>query len=1017
MSECKKLIEVAMPVKEISAESVRDKSIRHGHISTLHLWWARRPLPVCRAVVFASLVPDPLDENCPQQFKDAIQELLGAENNPGDPYKPYDDIPFTTAIDPMEDNLRNRLLMFVGKFSDTFIENEKKGKNTPSKDQLSSFSLIKWNNKNNKEIINKAGKLIWVSRDSDNNTLQEFDKFYNDIKEAENDLYNTRDRHIESENIKQKEKILQKTIDGFQNRMPKVFDPFAGGGAIPLEAARLGCKTYANDLNPVAHIIEKGSLEFPQKYGKPITYSKNEFIKLYGEEELNRIQKEAPLLLTGDSITIDNRLAFDVEYYARKLLKMVEDKIGHLYPIDENGNKPIAYIWARTIKCSNPSCQYEIPLVGTKYLCNKSEKKVAFNFIENKILKNFDIKIKSGKEINFDTVGTVSKSKAICPHCKSINDTRYLKDTSKAIGLGKKMIAVVIEGEKSKDYLIPTKDDINSALINKKLLDDSILPNENMLEIPDLVSGRGWGIKKWRDLFSLRQLLVMQTLIIKLNEIKLALNLKNNYNQAIITYLAILINRVGPVLTSYGRWNVSGEKIEHPFSRQAIPFIFDFPESNPFCSSTGSMKNHIEWIIRYIKSECEYSYNTICNNASSGDINQFKEKILNSVITDPPYYDAIAYADLSDFFYIWLKRSLGDIYSENFAYPQTPKSEECTALKHHHNGKVDSAKEHFENKLVLIFKAIEKQTSGLISIMFAHQSTEAWTTLCNSILNANMNITGSWAIDTEMGSRMIAIGNAALESSVTISCRPSLKQGTGEFKNIKNAISDKIKKEVKFLYKLGFRGADLLTACFGQAVSEFGKYEKVEKADGSEVTVSELLEIAREAAYNAIVSDIDTDDITKFYIGWLNLFGFSPAPHDDVRRITQIGLNIDTGELLSNNIMIREGANESLASYNERIKLNNKLGEKVNSFMIDLIHKTIYLYSGSNRNALLQFIIQKAESSESNFWRICSSLAEVLPTGCDDHKQLIGLITNKDSLIREDLSIKQSQGTQMDLGM
>ncbi|HXG93295.1 MAG TPA: DUF1156 domain-containing protein, partial [Blastocatellia bacterium] len=163
MTQAKKLIEVAMPIKEISAESVRDKSIRHGHISTLHLWWARRPLPVCRAVVFASLVPDPLDENCPQAFRDAVESLLGPKANPGDPYKPYEDVPYTSAIDPQEDNLRNRLLMFIGKFSDAYIENEKKGKPTPAKDQLSAASLIKWDNKNNDEIIGKARRLIWVA--------------------------------------------------------------------------------------------------------------------------------------------------------------------------------------------------------------------------------------------------------------------------------------------------------------------------------------------------------------------------------------------------------------------------------------------------------------------------------------------------------------------------------------------------------------------------------------------------------------------------------------------------------------------------------------------------------------------------------------------------------------------------------------------------------------------------------------------------------------------------------------
>ena len=227
----KMLIEVAMPVKEISAESVRDKSIRHGHISTLHLWWARRPLPVCRAVVFASLVPDPLDENCPEVFKEAVKLLLGPLENGLDIYKPYDDIPYTAAIDPMEDNLRNRLLMFIGKFSDTFIYNEKIGKNTPAKDQLSDYSLIKWESKNNDDIVTRARVLIWIAHNTllnkeTNSTsislsecLADFEKHQEAIKDAERELYFTKDRHIPSEDVSDKETILQTAIDAFLDKM------------------------------------------------------------------------------------------------------------------------------------------------------------------------------------------------------------------------------------------------------------------------------------------------------------------------------------------------------------------------------------------------------------------------------------------------------------------------------------------------------------------------------------------------------------------------------------------------------------------------------------------------------------------------------------------------------------------------------------------------------------------------------------------------------------------------------
>ena len=304
MTQAKKLIEVAMPIKEISAESVRDKSIRNGHISTLHLWWARRPLPVCRAVVFASLVPDPLDENCPQQFREAIEMLLGSAKKPlqeqgipTDAFKPYDDIPYTAAIDKMDDNARNRLMMFIGKFSNEYSINERSGKITPTAKLISDYSLVKWENKDNELIISKARKLIWIAHNAKTGAsltelLSDYNTKYTAIKNAEQVLYSFKDRHIETKESKVLYEKLSQAIEAFLDKMPKVFDPFAGGGAIPLEAARLGCRSFGNDINPVAHIIQKGSLEYPQRFGKPITYSKSEFIKNYGKDKWNKLTNE-----------------------------------------------------------------------------------------------------------------------------------------------------------------------------------------------------------------------------------------------------------------------------------------------------------------------------------------------------------------------------------------------------------------------------------------------------------------------------------------------------------------------------------------------------------------------------------------------------------------------------------------------------------------------------------------------------------------------------------------------------
>ena len=1051
----KKLIESALPVKEISAESVRDKSIRHGHISTLHLWWARRPLPVCRAVVFASLVPDPLDPHCPPAFRDAVELLLGKANNPGDPYRPYADIPWTAIYDPMEDNLRNRLQMFIGRFS---AEAEQamllKKPTPPAGKMLSDFSLIKWDNKNNEEIINKARKLIWVAHNCNPTSptpdpsptgrgdvartatsatvhatspstsplpvgegsgvglegsgvgllLADFDRHYAAIKTAEHELYSLPDRHLPSPDAQAKEAALHQAIEAFLDKMPRVFDPFAGGGAIPLEAARLGCRAFGNDINPVAHIIQKGSLEFPQRYGKPITYSKAEFIARYGQAAWDAQPNENKTYQRGDAtaVRIPNRLAFDVEHYARELLRRAEAEIGHYYPSspvgggrEGAGNKPIAYYWARVGTCSNPSCRAEVPLLKGFYLCNKPDKQVYLKpVIEG---KKIDFEVKNG---SFEMEGWAQKSSLKCPVCGNVTDQKEIMNQLHPDRETQRLLAVIEDGKDGKVYRLPTQAE-KSVL---EQIPKTEVPKEKLPNVTRLTGGFivAWGYSEWGQMFTPRQLLALHTLVEKLRELKTKLKAgESDYGKAVAAYLGILVDRGSAITTSFGRWDTSRENVQSPFSRQAIPMIFDFPEANILGKTTGSLNNQLEWITRYVESESDSPFVSICNHASSGDKTQFDDKYLTAVVTDPPYYDAIAYADLSDFFYVWLKRTVGDLFPLNFTTPQTPKSEECTALKHHHNGKVDKAKTHFEDKLLQIFDAIEHQTSDIVSIMFAHQSTEAWTTLCNSILGARMNITGSWAIDTEMANRSVGLAGAALESSVTVSCRPAQRQGIGDFKTVKKAIETRVEKEVEQLYELGFRGADLLTACFGQAVSEFGRYQAVEKADGSRVTVADLLEMARESAFNALLKGFQGDDYTKFYIAWLQLYGFTESDFDDAAKFSRVGLSIDVQDLFREHILLKNGNKQALGNFEARMAANKKLGEAGGAFLIDQVHRALHLYRGAHRGELLRYLARVAAQPADTFWRVLTVLCEVLPAGSEDIKQAQGLLVNKDNLLRE----------------
>lgn len=817
-----------------------------------------------------------------------------------------------------------------------------------------------------------------------------FDEASKAITNAETALYHTPNRHLASPEVTAKEAALQKAIEKFQNRMPSVFDPFAGGGAIPLEAARLGCRSFGNDINPVAHIIEKGSVEFPQKYGKPIIYTHEEFMALYGKEGIKLYTENFGGMPTGN-VEIPNRLSFDVEYYAKKLLAMTEAEVGHLYPADEKGNKPIAYYWARTATCSNPSCKAEVPLLKQFYLANTKSKKVYLN----PIIHGTDIQfeIKEGSYDEKVLPGWNKTGNLICPCCGSITTSKQVKEQANKIGLKERFIAIISEGSNGKQYTIPS---IQLEQPHITLLNQSI-PTENMTKQTDLISSRGWNINQWYQMFSNRQLNMLLTINKQLLNLKATLN-QSNYTNILFTYLSIWFDRIAVANTSLGRWHISGEKLEHPFSRQAIAMVFDYPESNPFCNSSGSALNQLEWIIRYIESESNSPFAALFANASSGEKGQFAAKTLTAVVTDPPYYDAIAYADISDFFYVWMKRTLGDIYPINFATPQTPKTEECTALKHHHHNSEAEAKKHFENKLTAIFDAIEYQTSEIVSIMFAHQSTEAWTTLCNSILGARMNITGSWPMDTEMANRSLGLAGAALESSVTVSCRPSERNGFESFKRVKRAIETKVTEEVNALYELGFRGADLLTACFGQAVSEFGKYETVEKADGSEVTVGELLELARTAAFNALLSGFDGDEYTRFYIGWLQMNGMGDTDFDDAAKFARVGMSVNISDIFAHNLLIRTGNKQHLATYAERT-INEKLGMSTSDPLIDQVHRAMANWRDGDRGKILHHIHIVGKEANNPFWRVLASLKELLPEG-DDLTQVQELISNSADLIQ-----------------
>lgn len=416
---------------------------------------------------------------------------------------------------------------------------------------------------------------------------------------------------------------------------------------------------------------------------------------------------------------------------------------------------------------------------------------------------------------------------------------------------------------------------------------------------------------------------------------------------------------------------------------------------NPFSNLSGACIGQLNSVVAFI--ENENSFPSVFNNIMSGDRSQFEKKTITAVITDPPYYDAIAYADLADFFYVWLKAIINKEYELVFSTPKTPKQDECTALKHHHGNSDDEAKKHFETMLTAIFDAIELQTSDIVSIMFAHQSTEAWTTLCNSILDARMNITGSWPMETEVSIALKA-QMSTLESSVTVACRPSERKGFADFDEVKHDIRQLVKAEVEKLYGLGFRGADLLTACFGQAVSVFGHYKLVETAEGDPVSVGQLLEFARESAAQALLEGVPGEPQTKFYCGWLQMNGMSECDFDDVNKYTRVGVNVEIRSLQSDRLLITEGNKQHLATAEEHLGKNETWGSQPTDYMISQVHRMMMAYRMGNQVQLLHLVRDLCPQSDAPQWRVLDFLGGHLPEDSQDYRDVKGILASTEML-------------------
>lgn len=802
----RKLIEVALPLEAINRESAREKSIRHGHPSTLHLWWARRPLAAARAVLFAQLVDDPSSH--PETFP--TEEAQKAE--------------------------RERLHDIIRE-------------------------LVVWENVRDESLLARA-----------------------------------------------RAEILKST----NGNPPPILDPFAGGGTIPLEAQRLGLEAHASDLNPVAVLINKALIEIPPKF------------------------RDQPPVFPGlaDSQTIAWRgsrgLAADVRAYGQWMRDEAERRIGHLYPKATlpDGSKAtvIAWIWARTVTCPNPACGIEMPLTKSWWLGKKPGKEA---YIVPEVVPDSDHR--SGQRVAFKighdatgapatgADGTVGRTGAICVACRSAASLHYIQAEGQAARMGATLMAVAAEGPRRRIYLTPSEEHRMAARAPRP----EETPVGELSRHSQYMGAPRYGMTEVGDLFSDRQLVAMQTFARVVQDAQVQIEIAalergmppgkalaeagdgaKAYAQAVATYLGLGTSRYSNFCNSLCQWrpDAGKEQVGHLFSRQAIPMVWDFAESNPFSNSAGG------WMpaFQFVPKALEY-----LPEVGIGEVEQFDAASRDTtgfvISTDPPYYDNVPYADLSDFFYVWLRNAVRNIHPRLFDTVLSPKAEELVANTLRQGGR-EAAKTFFESGFRRIFaNARATAHPGYpMTVYYAFKQTDnaedgrsstGWETLLDGMIHSGWTVTGTWPLRSELGNRMRSIGSNALASSIVLSLRArSADALTTDRRGLIAALHAELPQALRDLQQGAIAPVDLPQAAIGPGMAVFSRYASVLESDGTAMNVRSAL-----ARINEILDQVlneqegDFDSATRFAIAWYRQHGYGTGKFGDADNLARArNTSVDT---------------------------------------------------------------------------------------------------------------------------
>ena len=785
----KKLIEVAIPLEAINAASAREKSIRHGHPSTLHLWWARRPLAACRAVLFAQLVDDPSSH--PDEFP--TQGAQEAE--------------------------RKRLFDIIEE-------------------------LVLWESSTNEEVLERA--------------------------RAE----------------------IRKSCGG---ELPRVYDPFSGGGSIPLEAQRLGLPAFGSDLNPVAVLVGKAMIEIPPKF------------------------KDMPPIHPGikDRSFYRNAegLAEDVKYYGEWMREMAWERIGHLYPQvdlpkEYGGGKAtiISLIWARTVESPDPSLGgRHIPLTKSFDLSVRPGKEVWIEPVVSGLEYDFEIKSAENGDAGKAPQPTVGRTAAQCLISKTAFPLSYIREKAVKGELGKRLLAIVAEGKRGRLYLPPRL----LSKIDFPKVDDSHL-NLDIDHWSGCTNCVVYGITKFSDLFSDRQVLALSTFsdILKevqaniSNEMKINAESSKNrlgYEDALVTYLAFVLDKCADYWSTLCSWHTSRELIRNTFGRQALPMVWDYAEANPFSNSSGNWRSMLDWVQKVVAQSVPGAPGKI-EQINAQSVEYARDMVIS---TDPPYYDNIPYSNLSDFFYVWMRKSLRHIYPDLLSTISVPRMEELVANQFRFGGREKAQKRFLEGMTDAIRQMAQKSSPDFpASIYYAFKQSEiesegisstGWATFLDAVIKAGYAVVGTWPMRTEMSSRMMASGTNALANSVVLVCRK--KEASAEVTTraeFIRALKRELPSAIAELQAASIAPADMPQSAIGPGMGVFSRYKAVLESDDSPMSVKTALQLINrelDEYLGGIQGEFDAD--TRFAITWFEQHGMAKGDYgvaDSIARARGISV-------------------------------------------------------------------------------------------------------------------------------